>query len=75
MSSMLEKTKNDSKVMSSREVAKYIDDIAKGMDIDLRKADDTETTRILNEASSLSGEIVLLTTGVNEALNENKVKQ
>ena len=38
MSSMLEKQK-DGTVMSSR-VAKYIDDIAKGMDIDLRKADD-----------------------------------
>ena len=44
--------------MSSREVAKYIDDIAKGMDIDLKKADDAETARILNEASLLSGEII-----------------
>jgi hypothetical protein len=58
MSSMLEKTKKDGKVMSSREVAKYIDDIAKGMDIDLKKADDAETARILNEASLLSGEII-----------------
>jgi hypothetical protein len=57
MSYMLEKTKKDGKVTSSR-VAKYIDDIAKGMDIDLRKADDAETARILNEASSLSGEII-----------------
>ena len=38
--------------MSSR-VAKYIDEIAKVMEIDLRKADDTETARINNEATSL----------------------
>ena len=45
MSYMIEKSKNDGKVMSSR-VAKYIDDIAKGMDIDLRKADDTDCKNI-----------------------------
>jgi hypothetical protein len=58
MSSMLEKAKKDGKAMSSIEVAKYIDDIAKGMDFDLSKVDDAESARILNEASSLSGEII-----------------
>jgi hypothetical protein len=66
MSSMLEKPKKDGKVMSSKEVAKYIDDIAKGMDIDLSKVDYKETRRILNEASSLSVETI----GVNEELKD-----
>jgi hypothetical protein len=55
---MLEKPKKDVKVMSSKEVAKYIDDIAKDMGIDLSKADDEQTARILKKASSLSDEII-----------------
>lgn len=58
MSSMLEKPKKDVKVMSSKEVSKYIDDIAKDMGIDLSKADDEQTARILNKTSSLSDEII-----------------
>jgi hypothetical protein len=55
---MLEKPRKSSKVMSSKEFARYVDDIAKDMGIDLSKANDEQTAKILRRASSLSDEII-----------------
>lgn len=57
MSTMLEKPK-DVKTMRSDEIAKYIEDIARQMGIDLSKIDEKEVEGLLNKISSLSDEIV-----------------
>jgi predicted DNA-binding protein (UPF0278 family) len=59
MSIVIEKPNKNAKVMSSEEFDKYIEDIAKKLDIDLSKADDKTTEEILSKTSSnLSDDII-----------------
>ena len=44
--------------LTSNEVQKYIEDVAKSMTVDLSDADYDDTQRMLNKVSSLSQEIV-----------------
>jgi hypothetical protein len=44
--------------LTSNEVQKYIEDVAKSMSVDLSDADYDDTQRMLNKVSSLSQEIV-----------------
>lgn len=46
------------KTLKSQEMAKYIKDIAKSLNIDLSQADRKETEKILRKIPSLSKEIV-----------------
>jgi hypothetical protein len=59
MSIVTEKPNKNARVMTSKESKKYIEDIAKKMGIDLSKADDKTTEKILSKtSSSLSDDIV-----------------